>query len=139
MLEINHERVQAIANMPTKHSWAADLMKLEPYEADLAEDRVCKWITETMQIMYPETDYAERIVRTMWLHRMEKEAISAYLQEHPWLYGIVPEVMDAEEAVYVGAADLLGVASEEDEEAAKAFLELMDKGYLKPDQAVLQV
>jgi hypothetical protein len=84
--------------------------------------------------MYPETEFAERIVREMWLYVMEKEAISAYLQlpENRWLHGVIPEIHDVDEAVYVGTMDLLGQATDEDVEAAKAFLTLMEQGLMKP-------
>jgi hypothetical protein len=133
MLEINSERVQAIAQMATEHSWAAELMKLEPREADAAEEKVCRWISSKMGAMYPESDQAERVVRMMWLHVMEMKAISAYLQEHPGLYGVIPEVFDVEEAVWVAESELNYSLSEEDKEAAKEFLTLMQLGVLKPE------
>lgn len=139
MLGIFHEAVQEIAQMPTRHSWAKELMMLGPWQADSAEEQVERWIRETVSRMYPETTTAERIVRTIWLNYMEREAIEAYRETHSWLCQAVPEVTNERDAVGIAAWEIMVGVTEEDEEAAKEFLLLMEEEKVKPDNVVLNI
>jgi hypothetical protein len=131
MLEISHDLVQEIAKRPTKHSWAQKLMELPEDKADRAEARMDKWIARTMKELHPEADQAERAVRIIWLHLMEREAIEDFCLCNPRYLWIIPVVYNAEGAVDVAALDIMGL-SDTDKAAAVHFLEMMEDGVLTP-------
>ncbi len=134
MLEASQEIVKEIAQMPTKHSWAQPLMMLDSEVADEAEEMVIEWIEEEMERTIPDVSYmAVRLVRTVWLHLLEREAIEAYQAANPSPWGHITIVWDVEDAVAVAAADHPYRLPEKDLEDAKKFLEKMEKGEAKPD------
>ncbi len=133
MLEVYHEIVQAIAEMPTRHSWAVQLMKLPVEQADRAESKVDDWIEETVMKEYPDTFEAERYVRAGWLNLLEGEAIEAYMVEHPEHARALTPLFSPGQAVNFAAMDLPYAPMEKDVKAAKDFLTKMMKGERKPD------
>ena len=132
MLEINHEYVQEIAQMPTNHSWAVELMKLPVEKADKAEGKVLDWIEEKVQELYPEADQAERLVRTVWLNLLENEAIEMWADKNPAKARYVPIILGPSQGVMYAEAEMM-YAEQRDKEIAKEFLERMMTGELKPD------
>ena len=115
--------------MPTKHSWAAQIMALPPEKLDEETERVDKWIQQTMLEEFPESGQAERIVREMWPAVMEQEAIEAYLEAHPGRLSTLPNV-DPWEASVIGGQEVM--ASKEEMQVAQKFLEEMLEGKRVP-------
>ena len=135
MLGILTEILNGVAAMPTQHSWAAKLMALPTEEMDEAEEKVNKWIQQTMEKEFPESGLAERIVREMWPAVMEQEAIEAYLEEHPGKMRVL-SAMDPGTAAYVGRREIM--ASEEEAETAERFLtEMLEEKVVPPLEKIL--
>lgn len=132
MLEIDHMLVQQIAQMPTEHSWAAALMLLPEEEADRKESRILDWIEVTVKRLYPEAVQAERLVRNIWLHFLERKALDMWAYVYPEKARYVPVVFGARDAVEYAAMDVMYV-SQEDKEIAEEFLERMESGELVPE------
>lgn len=132
MLEISHEIVQQIADMDTKHSWAAKLMRLPVEDADQAENLICSWIRQQVTDMFPRSDEAERIVRHTWLHMLECEAIDKWINENPLKGEYIPVIYGASQAAYYGAQDVMYVEQRDINYATK-FLQFMKDGLMMPD------
>jgi hypothetical protein len=134
MLEISQDVVQQIAEMPTRHSWAARLMRLPQEKADEAEAWVIQWIQKTIEDNVREElqENVERIIRTVWLHLLENEAIAAYLEANPQMQGAIPIVDDIPTALYIAQMEMGGMVSEAEREEAAYFLDLLDTQEMRP-------
>lgn len=132
MLDIDHKLVQQIAKMPTRHSWAVPIMLLPEEQADREEARILDWIDEKVPELYPESVQAARLVRTMWLHLLERRAMAMWADKYPYKARYVPVVFGAMDAVEYAAMDVMYVSAQ-DKEIAREFLERMDSGELKPE------
>ena len=120
---------QEIAEMPTPHSWAAQIMALDSESMDKEIDKIESWIEETITKEFPQSEKAERIVREVWPLVMEREAIRAYLDQHPfYLYAL--EGVDVQDAASIGARECL--ADDADRAIAEKFLEEMQEGTQVP-------
>lgn len=131
MLGVHTEMLNGVAAMPTPHSWAAQIMELSPEILDEETEKVDKWIQETMLTEFPNSGQAERIVREMWPAVMEEEAIMAYVEEHPFA-GRALIAADPWEAAEIGGREVM--ASQEEKEVARQFLEEMKMGIRTPPQ-----
>lgn len=107
-------------------------MLLPEEQADREEARILDWIDVKVQELYPKSVQAARLVRTMWLHLLERRAMAMWADKYPQKARYVPVVFGAMDAVEYAAMDVMYVSAQ-DKEIAREFLERMDSGELKPE------
>lgn len=128
-----------IAEQKTEHSWLLPIMEAAKdwdWEQDeAAEELLDNWIEEQARSLHPESQAAERVVRTTLLYLLEKEAISKAREAHPEWAAYLPEVLSPREAVEMAAMEM-GL-SEEDKRAAEDLLRRMQDGSLRPSKELI--
>ena len=115
---------------------------LGPWQADKAEELVEIWIRERMAELYPTaTEFAPRLVRTIWLNHLESEAIIAWEQEDTnRMWYQVSSPLGAYEAVAIASGDHPHEIPNEEREAAMEFLRKMKEGEEKPNvEEILEI
>lgn len=104
MLGIDDKTVRAIATLPTRHTWMAEIMSLPDLEQ--AEERLDEWVETQVEQMFPGNYPVKRAARTILPFLMEKEAISLWAEKHPQWKGYLPEVSDPDEAATLAELEL---------------------------------
>ena len=126
------ETIEAqVAKMETAHSWLSPMLSLQGDRRDRMEAEVSAWIEKVAEAMYPEAERAGRIVREVAGLFLERKALKALREIHPMKTLAIPIPETLDEAVELGAAEVM-YASPEERMAARGILELMDQGMLKP-------
>lgn len=126
MLEVNQTICNRLAEMPTPHSQALPLLKMNPYEAEAAEDKVLSFLQQTTLQRFPNSDLAERLVRNIYLNLLEAPAIEEYSRTIQPLPISAPRTPG--EAVEAAAVDLPYQISPEDKKAALQILTDLQQG-----------
>lgn len=129
MLGIPETIAAAIAEMPTKHSWLAPMLKLQGEEYDEALSSLERQIEERVTKMWPEAPMASRMVREVAGLYLERRALMEWAEAHPMQSRnlAVPETVG--EAVELAAAEVMYV-SQAEKMAARKTLQMMDEGLL---------
>ena len=122
MLGIDDKTVRAIASLPTRHTWMAEMMQ-QP-DLDETEELLDKWITAKVEQMFPGERTVARAVRVALPFLMEKEAISLWVEKHPQWRGYLPEVGDPDEAATLAELDLQEASEELHRKVEKALEEI---------------
>ena len=104
-------------------------------EDEKAEDLMDQWIEEQATKLHPESEMAERVIRTTLLYLLENKAISKVKEIHPEWAQYLPEVLTPTEAVQIAEMDMY--LEEEDVKAATDLLTQMQDGSLQPSKELL--
>lgn len=139
MLEIDMRMFPAIAERETEHSWMLPILQAAKDwdwdEDEKAEDLMDQWIEEQATKLHPESEQAERVVRTTLLYLLENKAISKVKEVHPEWADYLPEVLTPQEAVQLAEMDMY--LTEADVEASIDLLSRMQDGSLQPSKELL--
>ena len=84
-------------------------------EDEKAEDLMDQWIEQTANELHPESERAERAVRTTLLYLLENRAMTRVKEIHPEWMPYLPEVLTPEEAVELAMREMY--LNEEDKAA----------------------
>ncbi len=91
------------------------------------------WIDREMRRTIPGvSDLAIRMVRAVWLHLLEREAIAEYQERFPSPWRRVTVVLDARDAVETAAGDHPWGVAPKDKADALEFLQRMETGKARP-------
>ena len=104
-------------------------------EDEKAEDLMDQWIEEQATKLHPESEMAERVIRTTLLYLLENKAISKVKEIHPEWAQYLPEVLTPTEAVQLAEMDMY--LEEVDVKAATDLLTRMQDGSLQPSKELL--
>ena len=104
-------------------------------EDEKAEDLMDQWIEEQATKLHPESEMAERVIRTTLLYLLENKAISKVKEIHPEWAQYLPEVLTPTEAVQLAEMEMY--LEEEDVKAATDLLTQMQDGSLQPSKELL--
>ena len=104
-------------------------------EDEKAEDLMDQWIEEQATKLHPESEMAERVIRTTLLYLLENKAISKVKEIHPEWAQYLPEVLTPTEAVQLAEMEMY--LEEEDVKAATDLLTRMQDGSLQPSKELL--
>ena len=107
MLGISQEIWNKVAQMPTKHSWAKELLLLPEEKIDEAEDKMAQWLEKWSNPKDEESEMALRIVREVYPLYLEREAIKAFLKQNPSYSEILMNPQTTAEAVMLGAREAM--------------------------------
>ena len=139
MLEIDMRMFPAIAEQKTEHSWMLPILQAAKDwdwdEDEKAEDLMDQWIEEQATKLHPESEMAERVIRTTLLYLLENKAISKVKEIHPEWAQYLPEVLTPTEAVQLAEMEMY--LEEEDVKAATDLLTQMQDGSLQPSKELL--
>ena len=139
MFEIDMRMFPAIAEQKTEHSWMLPILQAAKDwdwdEDEKAEDLMDQWIEEQATKLHPESEMAERVIRTTLLYLLENKAISKVKEIHPEWAQYLPEVLTPTEAVQLAEMDMY--LEEVDVKAAKDLLTRMQDGSLQPSKELL--
>ena len=139
MLEIDMRMFPTIAEQKTEHSWMLPILQAAKNwdwdEDEKAEDLMDQWIEEQATKLHPESQRAERVIRTTLLYLLENQAISKVKETHPTWAQYLPEILTPKEAVQLAKMEMC--LSKEDEEAAIDLLSQMQNGSLQPSRELL--
>ena len=104
-------------------------------EDEKAEDLMDQWIEDQATKLHPESEMAERVIRTTLLYLLENKAISKVKEIHPEWAQYLPEVLTPTEAVQLAEMEMY--LEEEDVKAATDLLTQMQDGSLQPSKELL--
>ena len=139
MLEIDMRMFPTIAEQKTEHSWMLPILQAAKDwdwdEDEKAEDLMDQWIEEQATKLHPESEMAERVIRTTLLYLLENKAISKVKEIHPEWAQYLPEVLTPTEAVQLAEMDMY--LEEVDVKAATDLLTQMQDGSLQPSKELL--
>ena len=139
MLEIDMRMFPTIAEQETEHSWMLPILQAAKDwdwdEDERAEDLMDQWIEEQATKLHPESEMAERVIRTTLLYLLENKAISKVKEIHPEWAQYLPEVLTPAEAVQLAEMEMY--LEEEDVKAATDLLTQMQDGSLQPSKELL--
>ena len=139
MLEIDMRMFPTIAEQKTEHSWMLPILQAAKDwdwdEDEKAEDLMDQWIEEQATKLHPESEMAERVIRTTLLYLLENKAISKVKEIHPEWAQYLPEVLTPTEAVQLAEMDMY--LEEVDVKAATDLLTRMQDGSLQPSKELL--
>ena len=139
MLEIDMRMLPTIAEQKTEHSWMLPILQAAKdwdWEQDeKAEELMDNWIEEQATKLHPESQNAERVIRTTLLYLLESQAISKVKETHPTWAQYLPEILTPKEAVQLAKMEMS--LSKEDEKAAIDLLTQMQNGSLQPSKELL--
>ena len=139
MLEIDMRMFPTIAEQKTEHSWMLPILQAAKDwdwdEDEKAEDLMDQWIEEQATKLHPESEMAERVIRTTLLYLLENKAISKVKEIHPEWAQYLPEVLTPTEAVQLAEMEMY--LEEEDVKAATDLLTQMQDGSLQPSKELL--
>ena len=139
MLEIDMRMFPTIAEQKTEHSWMLPILQAAKDwdwdEDEKAEDLMDQWIEEQATKLHPESEMAERVIRTTLLYLLENKAISKVKEIHPEWAQYLPEVLTPTEAVQLAEMDMY--LEEMDVKAATDLLTRMQDGSLQPSKELL--
>ena len=139
MLEIDMRMFPTIAEQKTEHSWMLPILQAAKDwnwdEEEKAEDLMDQWIEEQATKLHPESEMAERVIRTTLLYLLENKAISKVKEIHPEWAQYLPEVLTPTEAVQLAEMEMY--LEEEDVKAATDLLTRMQDGSLQPSKELI--
>ena len=139
MLEVDMRMFPIIAEQKTEHSWMFPILEAAKNwdwdEDEKAEDLMDQWIEQTANELHPESERAERAVRTTLLYLLENRALTKVKEIHPEWMPYLPEVLTPEEAVELAMREMY--LSEEDKAAAMDLLTRMQDGSLQPSKELI--
>ena len=139
MLEVDMRMFPIIAEQKTEHSWMLPILEAAKNwdwdEDEKAEDLMDQWIEQTANELHPESEIAERAVRTTLLYLLENRAMTKVKEIHPEWMPYLPEVLTPEEAVDLAMREMY--LNEEDKAAAKDLLTRMQDGSLQPSKELI--
>ena len=139
MLEVDMRMFPIIAEQKTEHSWMLPILEAAKNwdwdEDEKAEDLMDQWIEQTANELHPESERAERAVRTTLLYLLENRALTKVKEIHPEWMPYLPEVLTPEEAVELAMREMY--LSEEDKAAAIDLLTRMKDGSLQPSKELI--
>lgn len=139
MLEVDMRMFPIIAEQKTEHSWMLPILEAAKNwdwdEDEKAEDLIDQWIEQTANELHPESERAERAVRTTLLYLLENRALTKVKEIHPEWMPYLPEVLTPEEAVELAMREMY--LSEEDKAAAMDLLTRMQDGNLQPSKELI--
>ena len=139
MLEVDMRMFPIIAEQKTEHSWMLPILEAAKNwdwdEDEKAEDLMDQWIEQTANELHPESERAERAVRTTLLYLLENRAMTKVKEIHPEWMPYLPEVLTPEEAVELAMREMY--LSEEDKAAAMDLLTRMQDGSLQPSKELI--
>lgn len=139
MLEVDMRMFPIIAEQKTEHSWILPILEAAKNwdwdEDEKAEDLMDQWIEQTANELHPESERAERAVRTTLLYLLENRALTKVKEIHPEWMPYLPEVLTPEEAVELAMREMY--LSEEDKAAAMDLLTRMQDGSLQPSKELI--
>lgn len=139
MLEVDMRMFPLIAEQKTEHSWMLPILEAAKNwdwdEDEKAEDLMDQWIEQTANELHPESERAERAVRTTLLYLLENRALTKVKEIHPEWMPYLPEVLTPEEAVELAMREMY--LSEEDKAAAIDLLTRMKDGSLQPSKELI--
>ena len=139
MLGIENEILYQVSEQKTEHSWMLPIMQAAKDwdwdEDEKAEDLMDQWIEEQATKLHPESEMAERVIRTTLLYLLENKAISKVKEIHPEWAQYLPEVLTPTEAVQLAEMDMY--LEEVDVKAATDLLTRMQDGSLQPSKELL--
>ena len=139
MLEIDMRMFPTIAEQKTEHSWMLPILQAAKDwdwdEDEKAEDLMDQWIEEQATKLHPESEMAERVIRTTLLYLLENKAISKVKEIHPEWAQYLPEVLTPTEAVQLSEMEMY--LEEADVKAATDLLTQMQDGSLQPSKELL--
>ncbi len=131
MLGIPETIAPQIAAMAEQHSWLAPMLRLTGEARDRKEAELMGWIEKTAEAMMPEAERAGRIVREVAGLWLERRALAEWKAAHPIQGRMLAVPQTVEEAVELGASEVM-YASPEERRGAREMLLLMDQGMLRP-------
>ena len=118
--------------MPVEHSWLLPLMKVQPWEMEKVDLNLMNWAYSLSE------KEGVRIALKNWApNLLEWQAIEAWKEKHPWAYGVLPEVTNPEDALWVANADQNFTLSEEEKKEALELFQKIQDGELKPEVQTL--
>ena len=139
MLEVDMRMFPLIAEQKTEHSWMLPILEAAKNwdwdEDEKAEDLMDQWIEQTANELHPESERAERAIRTTLLYLLENRAMTRVKEIHPEWMPYLPEVLTPEEAVELAMREMY--LSEEDKAAAMDLLTRMQEGSLQPSKELI--
>lgn len=139
MLEVDMRMFPIIAEQKTEHSWMLPILEAAKNwdwdEDEKAEDLMDQWIEQTANELHPESENAERAVRTTLLYLLENRAMTKVKEIHPEWMPYLPEVLTPEEAVDLAMREMY--LNEEDKAAAMDLLTRMQGGSLQPSKELI--
>lgn len=139
MLEVDMRMFPIIAEQKTEHSWMLPILEAAKNwdwdEDEKAEDLMDQWIEQTANELHPESERAERAVRTTLLYLLENRALTKVKEIHPEWMPYLPEVLTPEEAVELAMREMY--LSEEDKAAAMDLLARIQDGSLQPSKELI--
>ena len=139
MLEVDMRMFPIIAEQKTEHSWMLPILEaaknLDWAEDEKAEDLMDQWIEQTANELHPESESAERAVRTTLLYLLENRAMTKVKEIHPEWMPYLPEVLTPEEAVDLAMREMY--LNEEDKAAAIDHVTRMQDGSLQPSKELI--
>lgn len=139
MLEVDMRMFPIIAEQKTEHSWMLPILEAAKNwdwdEDEKAEDLMDQWIEQTANELHPESERAERAVRTTLLYLLENRALTKVKEIHPEWMPYLPEVLTPEEAVELAMREMY--LSEEDKAATTDLLTRMQDGSLQPSKELI--
>ena len=139
MLEVDMRMFPIIAEQKTEHSWMLPILEAAKNwdwdEDEKAEDLMDQWIEQTANELHPESERAERAVRTTLLYLLENRALTKVKEIHPEWMPYLPEVLTPEEAVELAMREMY--LNEEDKAATTDLLTRMQDGNLQPSKELI--
>ena len=139
MLEVDMRMFPIIAEQKTEHSWMLPILEAAKNwdwdEDEKAEDLMDQWIEQTANELHPESERAERAVRTTLLYLLENRALTKVKELHPEWMPYLPEVLTPEEAVDLAMREMY--LNEEDKAATTDLLTRMQDGNLQPSKELI--
>ena len=139
MLEVDMRMFPILAEQKTEHSWMLPILEAAKNwdwdEDEKAEDLMDQWIEQTANELHPESERAERAIRTTLLYLLENRAMTRVKEIHPEWMPYLPEVLTPEEAVELAMREMY--LSEEDKAAAMDLLTRMQEGSLQPSKELI--
>lgn len=139
MLEVDMRMFPIIAEQKTEHSWMLPILEAAKNwdwdEDEKAEDLMDQWIEQTANELHPESERAERAVRTTLLYLLENRAMTRVKEIHPEWMPYLPEVLTPEEAVDLAMREMY--LNKEDKEATIDLLTRMQDGSLQPSKELI--
>ena len=139
MLEVDMRMFPILAEQKTEHSWMLPILEAAKNwdwdEDEKAEDLMDQWIEQTANELHPESERAERAVRTTLLYLLENRAMTRVKEIHPEWMPYLPEVLTPEEAVDLAMREMY--LNKEDKEATIDLLTRMQDGSLQPSKELI--
>lgn len=132
MLDLTANQLKEVAKAPTKHSFLARVLQLDPHKQGVVEDKLYRWF----QSLSEDLDVRIVLNRTLPFF-LESEALTWYRNQNLDAAINLPEITTAEDAAYLAQMDHNGTLSEESLQAAISLMEKIKAGEIKPPRGTL--